>query len=82
MGRHSGYIALYTALAAGADIVAIPETETNFAEIIEQLHMLKKRGRSMAIMIIAEGDEKRRSRTDQRAAHKTRLPRFRRERLF
>ena len=30
MGRHSGYIALYTAMAAGADVVAIPETNTNF----------------------------------------------------
>lgn len=58
MGRHSGYIALYTALASGADIVAIPETETNFPEIITQLNKLKQRGRSMAIMIVAEGDEK------------------------
>ena len=58
MGRHSGYIALYTALAAGADVVAIPETDTNFPEIVVYLDRLKKRGRSMAIMIIAEGDEK------------------------
>jgi 6-phosphofructokinase 1 len=58
MGRHSGYIALYTALAAGADVVAIPETDTNFPEIIVYLKKLKERGRSMAIMIIAEGDEK------------------------
>lgn len=58
MGRHSGYIALYTALAAGADVVAIPETDTNFPEIIAYLNKLKERGRSMAIMIIAEGDEK------------------------
>lgn len=58
MGRHSGYIALYTALAAGADIAAIPETDTNFPEIIEHLKRLKERGRMMAIMIVAEGDEK------------------------
>lgn len=58
MGRHSGYIALYTALAAGADVVAIPETDTNIPEIITYLKALKGRGRSMAIMIIAEGDEK------------------------
>ena len=58
MGRHSGYIALYTALAAGADVCAIPETETNFPEIISYLNKLKKRGRTMAIMIVAEGDEK------------------------
>lgn len=58
MGRHSGYIALYTALASGADAVAIPETDTNFAEIIAYLKLLKKRGRTTAIMIVSEGDEK------------------------
>jgi len=58
MGRHSGYIALYSALASGADIVAIPETETNFLEIVSYLKKLKSRGHNMAIMVVAEGDEK------------------------
>ena len=58
MGRHSGYIALYTALASGADVVAIPETDTNFPEIVDHLKRLKANGRMMAIMIVAEGDEK------------------------
>ncbi len=58
MGRHSGYIALYTALASGADIVAIPETDTNFPEIVSCLNRLKSSGQTMAIMVIAEGDEK------------------------
>ena len=58
MGRHSGYIALYSALAAGADIVAIPETDTNFPEIVAYLKKLKSRGHTMAIMVVAEGDEK------------------------
>lgn len=57
MGRHSGYIALYTAIASGADVVAIPETETNFPKIVQHLSALKQAGRSMAIMIVAEGDE-------------------------
>ena len=58
MGRHSGYIALYSALAAGADVVAIPETDTNFPEIVAYLNKLKQRGHTMAIMVVAEGDEK------------------------
>jgi 6-phosphofructokinase 1 len=58
MGRHSGYIALYTALASGADVVAIPETDTNFPEIVQYLNELKSSGQTMAIMIVAEGDEK------------------------
>ena len=58
MGRHSGYIALYTAIASGADVVAIPETDTNFPLIIEQLQTLKQRGKNSVTMIVAEGDEK------------------------
>ena len=57
MGRHSGYIALYTALATGADVAAIPETKTDIPGIIAYLNELKSRGRRMAIMIVAEGDE-------------------------
>ena len=57
MGRNSGYLALYTALASGADVVAIPETKTDFPKIVAYLQQLKERGRHMAIMIVAEGDE-------------------------
>jgi 6-phosphofructokinase 1 len=58
MGRHSGYIAMYTALAAGADVVAIPETETDFPAIISYLEGLQARGRTTALMIVSEGDER------------------------
>ena len=57
MGRHSGYIALYTALAAGAEVVAIPETETDVPEILEQLRVLKARGKQSIMIVVAEGDE-------------------------
>jgi len=57
MGRHSGYIALYTALAGGAEVVAIPETKTDVAEIIEQLKELKARGKQSIMIVVAEGDE-------------------------
>jgi len=57
MGRHSGYIALYTALAAGAEVACIPETPTDVPKIIEQLTALKARGKKSIIVIVAEGDE-------------------------
>ncbi len=57
MGRHSGYIAAYTALAAGADSVAIPETKTDFPAIVSHLCELKERGKESILMIVAEGDE-------------------------
>lgn len=58
MGRHSGYIATFTALAAGAECVCIPETPTDPAEIVAELHTLRARGKSSIMMIVAEGDER------------------------
>ncbi len=57
MGRHSGYIAAFSALASGAEVVAVPETRTDFAKIVHLLKRLKSRGRSSAMIIVAEGDE-------------------------
>lgn len=57
MGRHSGYIALYTALAAGAEVACLPETETNVVEIVAGLKTLKERGKTSVMIIVAEGDE-------------------------
>ena len=58
MGRHSGYIALHTALAGGAEVVAIPETDTNIAQIVQHLQALKARGKFSIMMVVAEGDER------------------------
>lgn len=57
MGRHSGYIATYTALAGGAEVVALPETETNVPQIVQQLQVLKARGKKSIMIVVAEGDE-------------------------
>jgi 6-phosphofructokinase 1 len=57
MGRHSGYIALYTALGGGAEVVALPETETNIPQIVRHLQVLKARGKKSIMIVVAEGDE-------------------------
>ena len=57
MGRHSGYIALYTALAGGAEVVALPETETNVPQIVQHLQVLRARGKKSIMIVVAEGDE-------------------------
>ncbi len=57
MGRHSGYIAVYTAIAGGAEVAAIPETQTDVSGIIATLHRLKDQGKTSIMMIVAEGDE-------------------------
>jgi 6-phosphofructokinase 1 len=56
MGRHSGYIALYTAIAGGAEVVALPETHTDVAAIVKNLHALKARGKKSIMVVVAEGD--------------------------
>lgn len=58
MGRHSGYIAVYTALAGGAECVCIPETCTEPRELVARLRELKQRGKSSIMLIVAEGDER------------------------
>lgn len=57
MGRHSGYIALFTALAGGAEVVTLPETETNVVQIVQHLQVLKARGKKSIMIVVAEGDE-------------------------
>ena len=57
MGRHSGYIAVHTALAGAAETVCVPETPTDIRAIVAGLHKLKARGKSSIMMIVAEGDE-------------------------
>jgi 6-phosphofructokinase 1 len=57
MGRHSGYISLYTALAAGAEVVALPETPTEIPQIVQHLQILKARGKKSIMIVVAEGDE-------------------------
>lgn len=57
MGRECGYIAAYTAIAAGAEVAAIPETITNFPAIVQKLHEFQNQGKTSIIMIVSEGDE-------------------------
>lgn len=57
MGRHSGYIALYTAVAAGAEGVCIPEAIGDMTVLKDQLCELKQRKKESIILVVAEGDE-------------------------
>jgi ATP-dependent phosphofructokinase / diphosphate-dependent phosphofructokinase len=55
MGRHAGWIALYSGIAGGADVVVIPEKKTKIAEIVEVLKSRYKRGKLFSIVVVAEG---------------------------
>lgn len=57
MGRDSGFIALRSGIATGAEAVMIPETPTsidNLVELLDKNYIAKKRA---SIIVVAEGDE-------------------------
>ncbi len=57
MGRHSGFIAIMTSIAGGAEEVLVPEEACGISTIVERLQLAKSRGKTSMIVIIAEGDE-------------------------
>ena len=57
MGRHSGYIALYTAIASGAGGVLIPELSADVDDLLKLLKRMMKRKKLFGLVIVAEGNE-------------------------
>ena len=56
MGRNAGYIALWCAIASGAEMVLIPEKERpTDEEIIKQILDNKHHGKKHCLIIVAEG---------------------------
>ncbi|MFI0545564.1 MAG: 6-phosphofructokinase [Brachymonas sp.] len=55
MGRHAGHIAMDVALAGGAEDVLLPENPRSCAEVVSMVDEAHKRGKSSAILIVAEG---------------------------
>lgn len=55
MGRDCGYLAIMAGLAGGAEVISTPEHEVPAAEIAQRLHAAYERGKTHAIVVIAEG---------------------------
>ncbi|UCH09977.1 MAG: ATP-dependent 6-phosphofructokinase [Fidelibacterota bacterium] len=56
MGRHSGWIALHTGIAGGADYTMLPEVETNVADLCAAVQHEYGEGRkNYAIVVVSEG---------------------------
>lgn len=55
MGRHCGYLALMAGVIGGAEMVLIPEIETNPDEVIEAIAQGYARGKTHAIIMVSEG---------------------------
>ena len=55
MGRDCGYLAIMAGLAGGAEVISVPEQEVPADEIAARLHAAYERGKTHAIVVIAEG---------------------------
>jgi 6-phosphofructokinase 1 len=55
MGRHAGWIAMHSGIAAGADLILIPEKEIRFDDILNMVKSRSERGRKFSIIVVAEG---------------------------
>jgi ATP-dependent phosphofructokinase / diphosphate-dependent phosphofructokinase len=55
MGRHSGFIALHSGLAASADVILIPEIPYDIDIVCEKVRARDRAGRLFSIIVIAEG---------------------------
>src|SRR3954471_500299 len=55
MGRHAGWIALYSGLAGGADVVLIPERRFDIDDVCAHIRRRHQAGRTFSIVVVAEG---------------------------
>ncbi|MBP7409219.1 MAG: ATP-dependent 6-phosphofructokinase [Flavobacteriales bacterium] len=56
MGRDTGFIAMHTGIAAGAEYVMVPERRENVNELVSVLENRSKE-KGSCIVVVAEGDE-------------------------
>src|SRR5439155_2979704 len=55
MGRDSGWIATYSGIAGGADVILIPEVPFDIDKVAETIRLRHGRGRYFSIVVVAEG---------------------------
>ena len=59
MGRHAGWIALYSGIAGGADIILIPEIPYDPKAIVGSIGSRSREGSKFDIIVVAEGAHRR-----------------------
>jgi 6-phosphofructokinase 1 len=55
MGRDAGWIALYSGIAGGADVILIPERPFDVDKVADSIRQRHERGRYFSIIVVAEG---------------------------
>jgi 6-phosphofructokinase 1 len=55
MGRYAGWIALYSGVAGGADVILMPEIPFSYDSICAKIQERESQGRKFTIVVVAEG---------------------------
>jgi 6-phosphofructokinase 1 len=55
MGRHTGWIAVMSGIAGGADVILIPEQPITVERACDELRKRHGRGKSFSIVVVSEG---------------------------
>jgi 6-phosphofructokinase 1 len=55
MGRHAGWIAVYSGMAGGADVILIPERPFDVDEVCAHIRRRHQKGSTFSIVVVAEG---------------------------
>src|SRR5262245_33871590 len=55
MGRNTGWIALHSGIAGGADVILIPEIPFSIESVAEKIRCREEGGSNFSIIVIAEG---------------------------
>ena len=55
MGRHTGWIAVMSGIAGGADVILIPEQPISVEEACAELRKRHDRGKNFSIVVVSEG---------------------------
>jgi len=61
MGRHAGWIALHSGLAAGAELILLPEEKFDLDALCKYIASWKSKGKRSGIIVVAEGAEMKES---------------------
>src|ERR671934_886414 len=57
MGRHTGWIAVMSGIAGGADVILIPEYPISIDEACDDIRRRHERGKDFSIVVVSEGYE-------------------------
>ena len=57
MGRHTGWIAVMSGIAGGADVILIPEQPITVEEACAEIRRRHARGKDFSIVVVSEGYE-------------------------